>query len=221
MFIANAMPRSISAEAYRSIRTSIQYSSIDKKIKTIVVTSSLASEGKSTVSGNLAYVLSENNNKVLLIDCDLRKPSLHKKFQVSNEKGITDLLIGKCTQNEAVKVMEKGVHLITAGTIPPNPAEIVGSKALKDFIDEMVNDYDYIVIDTPPVLAVTDAQLLAAKCDGTVLVSRAKKSRNKFVKLAYNELQKVRANVLGSILNDSDMKQKYGYYKHYSSDIKK
>ena len=221
MFIANAMPRSISAEAYRSIKTSIQYSSIDKKIKTIVVTSSLASEGKSTVSGNLAYVLSENNNKVLLIDCDLRKPSLHKKFQVSNEKGITDLLIGKCTQNEVIKVMEKGVHLITAGTIPPNPAEIVGSKALKDFIDEMVNDYDYIVIDTPPVLAVTDAQLLAAKCDGTVLVSRAKKSRNKFVKLAYNELQKVRANVLGSILNDSDMKQKYGYYKHYSSDINK
>ena len=91
------MPRSISAEAYRSIRTSIQYSSIDKKIKTLVVTSSLASEGKSTISGNLAYVLSENNNKVLLIDCDLRKPSLHKKFKVSNEKGITDLLVNKYT----------------------------------------------------------------------------------------------------------------------------
>lgn len=221
MFIVQMMPRSISAEAYRSIRTSIQYSSIDKKIKTLVVTSSLASEGKSTISGNLAYVLSENNNKVLLIDCDLRKPSLHKKFKISNEKGITDLLVNKCTINEVVKVISKGVHLITAGTIPPNPAEIVGSKALKDFIDNMEDEYDYIVIDTPPVLAVTDAQLLAAKCDGTVLVSRAKKSRAKYVKLAYNELEKVRANVIGSILNESDMKQKYGYYKHYSSDIKK
>ena len=217
MFIVEMMPRSISAEAYRSIRTSIQYSSIDKKIKTLVVTSSLASEGKSTVSGNLAYVLSENNNKVLLIDCDLRKPSLHKKFQVSNEKGITDLLINKCTFNEAVKIMSKSVHLITAGTIPPNPAEIVGSKALKDFIDKIAKDYDYVVIDTPPVLAVTDAQLLAAKCDGTVLVVRAKRTKGRFIKAAYNELGKVRANLIGSILNDSDMKQKYGYYKHYAN----
>lgn len=218
MFIVSKMPRSISAESYRSIRTSINYSSVDRKIKTIVVTSSIAGEGKSTVSGNLACILSENKNKVLIIDCDLRKPSLHKKFKVSNEIGITDILVNKCTEKEAIMSVDKGVDLITAGTLPPNPAEVIGSNTLKRFIDEMALRYDYVVIDTPPVMAVTDAQLLAAKCDGTVLVVRAKKTKGKYVKSAYNELEKVRANIIGSILNGADLKQKYGYYKHYSED---
>lgn len=221
MFIANKMPRSISAESYRSIRTSINYSSVDKRIKTLVVTSSIAGEGKSTVSGNLAYVLSENKNKVLIIDCDLRKPSLHKKFKVSNEVGITDLLVDKCTEKEVIISVGEGVDLITSGTLPPNPAEVIGSNMLKKFIDEMSIRYDYIVIDTPPVMAVTDAQLLAAKCDGTILVVRAKKTKGKYIKHAYNELEKVRANIIGSILNGSDLKEKYGYYKHYSESSKK
>lgn len=214
MFVAKEMPRSVSAEAYRSIKTSINYSSADKVIKTIVVTSSIPAEGKSTIAGNLTFVLSENNHKVLLIDCDLRKPSLHKKFGVSSRNGITDLLIGDCKLEEGIKSINENIDLITSGTLPPNPVEIVGSNAFKEFIDKMSLSYDYIVIDTAPVLAVTDAQLLSVKCDGTLLVVRANKTRNNMLKRSYEELKKVGANLIGTILNDSESKGKYGYYKY-------
>ena len=134
MFVTKKMPMSLSAEAYRSLRTSIKFSSVDKPIKTIVVTSALIGEGKSTVAGNLAYTLNQDGAKVLVIDCDLRKPSMHCNFSVSNEEGLTDVLAGSYDLKSVIKKIEGSLFLITAGTTSPNPAEILGSKAMEDLI---------------------------------------------------------------------------------------
>ncbi|MDY3361902.1 MAG: CpsD/CapB family tyrosine-protein kinase [Clostridium celatum] len=215
MVISEEMPMSVSAEAYRTIRTNIKYSSIDKIRKTILVTSSLPGEGKSTVVGNLAFVLSENDTKVLVIDCDLRKPTIHKLFNTSRNRGLTDLLINKCNEEDVIKNISKSLDIITAGTRVPNPAEVVGSNKLKMLIDDMSFKYDYILIDSPPVLAVADAQMLAAKCDGTILVVRSNKTKEKIVRRSSMELKRVNADIIGTILNDHKLRKSYEYYKYY------
>lgn len=215
MFIYEDLPKSMSAESYNSIRTSIKYSSIDKNIKTIVVTSSIPGEGKSTVAGNIAMSLSRNGSRVLLIDCDLRKPSLHRKFKFSNEKGLTDLLIDKCDLKEVIQSYNYKLFVITAGTIPTNPSEIIGSKTMEDFIKSIYINYDYIILDTPPLLAVTDSQLLAGKSDATLFVVRSGKTKEKFILKAYKELTKVRANIIGSILNGYESKAVVEYHSYY------
>ena len=179
MFVTKKMPRSLSAEAYRSLRTSIKFSSADKPIKTIVVTSSLIGEGKSTVVGNLAYSLNQDGSRVLVIDCDLRKPSIHENFLLSNEKGLTDILVGKSDLKSVTKKIEESLFLITAGTIPPNPAEILGSKEMEDLIKELSINFDYIILDTPPILPVSDTLLLASKADATLIVVNARKTKEK------------------------------------------
>lgn len=216
MFVTKKMPRSLSAEAYRSLRTSIKFSSSDKLIKTIVVTSSLIGEGKSTVVGNLAYSLNQDGSRVLVIDCDLRKPSIHENFLLSNEKGLTDILVGKSDLKSVTKKIEDSLFLITAGTIPPNPAEILGSKEMEDLIKELSINFDYIILDTPPILPVSDTLLLASKADATLIVVKARKTKEKIVKESYSKLVEARANVIGTILNESDksLDNKYcGYYQ--------
>ncbi|WP_346899634.1 CpsD/CapB family tyrosine-protein kinase [Clostridium sp. UBA7503] len=220
MFIYNKMPHSISAESYKSIRTSLKYSSVDNTIKTIVITSSVPGEGKSTIAGNLALCLSESGNKVLIIDCDLRKPSLHKKFRLSNSKGITDCLIDKDNLKESIQEFTSELSVILSGTIPPNPAEILGSKTFERFLKNIGSIYDYIILDTPPLLAVTDASILAGKADATIIVVKYGKTREKDINLAYKELKKVNANVVGSILNSCDMKRTDSYYKYYPKEKK-
>lgn len=220
MFIYNKMPHSISAESYKSIRTSLKYSSVDKTIKTIVITSSVPGEGKSTIAGNLSLCLSESGNKVLIIDCDLRRPSLHKKFRLSNLKGITDCLIDKDNLKESIQEFTSDLSVISSGTIPPNPAEILGSKTFEGFLKNIGSIYDYIILDTPPLLAVTDASILAGKADATIIVVKYGKTREKDINLAYKELKKVNANVVGSILNSCDIKRTDSYYKYYTKEKK-
>lgn len=220
MFITSEMPKSISAEAYRSLRTSIKFSSVDKPIKTIVVTSSIPGEGKSTISGNLAITLSQSGARVLLIDCDLRKPSIHKKFRVLNDLGLTDILVDKCSLKDVIKKIDEYLFMITAGTIPPNPSEIVGSNSMEDLIKELSLSFDYIVMDTPPVIPVTDPLLLAAKSDATIIVVRARKTKEKIIRQAYDELIKVNSNIIGSILNDSETKTNNSYYEYYAEEDK-
>ena len=205
MFIVDKLPKSITAESYRSLRTNIQYSSIDKQVKTLVVTSSNAGEGKSTVAGNLAYTFFQSGKRVLIIDCDLRKPSLHKKFNVSNEVGLTDVLVGTSELNKVMQKIDDNLYLLTTGTLPPNPAEIIGSNTMENFLDECKINFDYIILDTPPILPVTDSKLLAIKADATVLVVRSEISKSKHVSQAFKELEKVNANVIGTILNDVEM----------------
>ena len=216
MFIVDKLPKSITAESYRSLRTNIQYSSIDKQVKTLVVTSSNAGEGKSTVAGNLAYTFFQSGKRVLIIDCDLRKPSLHRKFNVSNEVGLTDVLVGTSELNKVMKKIDDNLYLLTTGTLPPNPAEIIGSNTMENFLEECKINFDYIILDTPPILPVTDSKLLAIKADATVLVVRSEISKSKHVSQAFKELGKVNANVIGTILNDYDNSGERLYYRHES-----
>ena len=220
MFIVDKLPKSITAESYRSLRTNIQYSSIDKQVKTLVVTSSNAGEGKSAVAGNLAYTFFQSGKRVLIIDCDLRKPSLHRKFNVSNEVGLTDVLVGTSELNKVMKKIDDNLYLLTTGTLPPNPAEIIGSNTMENFLDECKINFDYIILDTPPILPVTDSKLLAIKADATVLVVRSEISKLKHVSQAFKELGKVNANVIGTILNDVEMRSEKLYYD-YSNKSKK
>lgn len=215
MLFIKENPKSLLSEKYRNLRTSIEYSSVDKKLQTIVITSSEKDEGKSTVSANLAYILAQGAKKVLIVDCDLRKPTVHKKFQVSNEIGLTEVLVEKVTLEEAIQKQEFGVDVLTSGMLPPNPAEIVDSKAVEALFEHFKTIYDYIIIDTPPVGIVTDGVVLAGKADGTILVVRANKTKDSSVIEGYNELKKVNANVLGTVINVVETpKDKYGYYGH-------
>lgn len=220
MFIVDKLPKSITAESYRSLRTNIQYSSIDKQVKTLVVTSSNAGEGKSTVSGNLAYTFFQSGKRVLIIDCDLRKPSLHRKFNVSNEVGLTDVLVGTSELNKVMKKIDDNLYLLSTGTLPPNPAEIIGSNTMENFLDECKINFDYIILDTPPILPVTDSKLLAIKADATVLVVRSEISKSKHVSQAFKELEKVNANVIGTILNDVEMHSEKLYYDYSAKNNK-
>lgn len=225
MLFIDKNPKSILAEKYRQLRTSIEYSSIDKKIKTIAITSSEMGEGKSTVAINLACTLGKANKKVIVIDCDLRKPTVHRKLELSNEKGITDYLLGKKELRNVIQCHKAGFHALTSGNLPPNPAEIVDSKSMEELISLLSEEYDYVVIDTPPVRVVTDGAVIAGKADGTLLVVRAEYAKEDSIKKGYEELKKVNANIMGTVLNaveDSHSSYKYdGYYSDEQGKKKK
>lgn len=213
MFIVEKEPKSIAAESYRTLRTNIQYSSFDKEYKVIVVTSSEQGEGKSTTSGNLALCMAQGDKKVVLIDCDLRRPSLHKKFKLSNLEGLSDIMIGKKDLNQVVNRYNKNLVLITSGKIPPNPSEMLSSKAMSNLLDNLKVDFDYIILDTPPVQAVTDSQILSTKADGTILVIRADRTRRESVQNAVSLLKKVNSHIIGTVLNGIETsRNKYYYY---------
>lgn len=214
MFVLEKQPKSVEAESYRILRTNIMYSSFDKKIKRILVTSSEPAEGKSTTSGNLALAFAQDEKKVILIDCDLRKPSLHKKFRISNNIGLSDVIIDRDKLNKCIQKRTEYLDILTAGKIPPNPSEMLGSQAMSSLLDELSNVYDVIILDSPPVLAVADAQILSTKVDGTVLVVRAEKTKKDTVLAAKGVLDKVNANILGTVLNGGD-KNKDNYYYYY------
>lgn len=213
MFIVDKKPKSITAEAYRTLRTNIQYSSFDKEVRVIVVTSSEAGEGKSTTAGNLAISFSQAQKKTIMIDCDLRKPSLHKKFRISNMVGLSDLLKGKESLKEAVHKYNDYLDILTSGKVPPNPSEMLGSHSMENLIERLKDEYDMIIIDSAPLQAVTDAQILSRKADGTILVVRAEKTKRDSVIQAKELLQKVDANILGVVLNGvENIRKKYYYY---------
>lgn len=213
MFIVEKEPKSIAAESYRTLRTNLQYSSFDKEYKVIVVTSSEPGEGKSTTAGNLAISLAQGEKKVILIDCDLRKPSLHKRFKVSNIMGLSDVLIGREVIETAGSKYKQNLTILTAGKIPPNPAEMLGSKAMTALLKELQQEFDYVILDTPPVQAVTDSQILSTKADGVILVVKAEMTKKESVQNSINLLKKVNAHIIGTVLNGVDNKRnKYYYY---------
>lgn len=216
MFIIEKDPNSVASESYKTLRTNIQYSSFDKEYKTIVVTSSVPGEGKTNTVGNLALAFSQGEKKVLLIDCDLRKPALHKRFKVSNSMGLSDVLIGKETLDNVVYRRNGNLDILTSGKIPPNPSEMLGSKAMSEFLKEASIYYDTIILDAPPVLAVSDAQILSTKVDGTIVVVKAEKTRKEEVQNSINQLRKVNATIIGTVLNgvDNSRNKHYYYYGH-------
>ena len=216
-FVVERKPKSVVSEAYRTLRTNIQYSSFDKKMQTILITSAEAAEGKSTVSGNLALTFAQNDSKVIIIDCDLRKPSVHKNFKISNRIGLSELLLGKAELQEAVQQRNDNLFVLTSGKIPPNPSEMLASSVMTNLIGKLRKEYDVIILDSAPVGAVTDPQILSTKVDGTILVTRAERTKRDIVLEAKNSLEKVGANLIGCVLHGvENTKGKYYYY--YGSD---
>lgn len=213
MFIVEKEPKSIAAESYRTLRTNIQYSSFDKEYKVIVITSSEPGEGKSTTAGNLALCMAQGDKKVILVDCDLRRPSIHKKFKVSNLAGLSDVIIGKSDLSKVMHRYNKNLVLLTSGKIPPNPSEMLSSKSMENLLEKLRENFDYVILDTPPVQEVTDSQILSTKADGTILVVRAERTKKESVNNAINLLKKVNANIIGTVLNGTDLsRSKYQYY---------
>ena len=198
MFVMEKAPKSIDAEAYRSLRSNIEYSSFDNEYRVIVVTSSVPGEGKSTTSGNLAIALAQSGNSVLLVDCDMRKPSIHKKF-----KRLFEEVANKYNEN---------LTIITAGKIPPNPSEMLASRSMTAFIEEMKKEFKYIILDTPPLQAVTDAQVLSTKADGVLLVIRAGSTKREMVLNSVDLIKKVQGKVIGTVLNGVENKKNNYYY---------
>ena len=199
-FTVEDRPKSIVAEAYKTLRTNIQYSSFDKEIKTIAVTSAEMAEGKSTVARNIALTFAQSEKKVILIDCDLRNPSVHENFKVSNLVGISEVLLGSAILEESVQKHNDNLYFLTSGKIPPNPSEMLASLAMTELIEKLKEEYDIIVLDTTPLQVVTDAQILSVKVDGTILVVRAAITKKDVVIEAKNLLDKVGANIIGTVL---------------------
>ncbi|MCM8711384.1 CpsD/CapB family tyrosine-protein kinase [Clostridium sp. SYSU_GA19001] len=212
-------PKSAAAEAFRTLRTNIQFSSLDEELKTIVVTSTQPGEGKSTVVSNLAITMAQTGKKVLLIDCDLRKPTIHKKLGISNQDGLTSLLSKEKSAEEVIKASSiPNFYVLTSGPIPPNPAELLGSKRFKALIKELGEVFNVILLDAPPVLAVTDAQLLSTFCSGVVFVAGYGQAEKHAIVRAKELIDKVGGKILGVVINKIPAKSKSYYY--YSYDYK-
>lgn len=205
------------SEQYRTIRTNIQFSSVDYDVKTLMVTSSGPGEGKSTTAANLAVVFAQQGKRVLLVDADMRKPTVHYTFNHTNSIGLTSVLTRQLTIDKAVKESaEKNLFVLTSGPIPPNPAELLSSQMMKQFFKEAQEYFDLIVFDTPPLLAVTDAQLLANKCDGTVLVVSSGKTQNDMLLKAKELLDSAQSKLLGVVLNNKKI-ENTNYYYYYGT----
>lgn len=211
-------PKSPISEAYRTLRTNVLFSSVDEQLKAIVITSSGPGEGKTTSSANLAVVLSQGDKKVLLMDCDLRKPKVHKMFKLSNQSGLSNILVGEAEFDSTVHKTEiENLHVLTSGIRPPNPSELLSSSKMKSFLRGLREKYDFIILDTPPVIMVTDAQILSQYADGSILVVSSGEAEREAVIQAKKLLEKVAAKIIGVILNKLDTSRKghYGYYYQY------
>lgn len=218
MLIVEKNSKSISAEAYKTLRTNIQYSSFDKEIKTILVTSTIPGEGKSTIAGNLALSFAQQDKKVLVIDCDLRKPSLHKIFKLSNLKGLSDIIVGNSDLEKAMYNYKDNFDILTSGKIPPNPSEILASNAMTALLEKLKTKYDIIIIDSAPLQAVTDAQIISNKVDGTLLVIRAGVTKREAILQAKELLNQVNAKILGVVLNGVENNSEKHYYYYGSKE---
>lgn len=219
--ITHEQTKSPISEAYRTLRTNVQFTSVDSKTKKILITSSGPREGKSTTVANLAVSMAQAGKSVLIVDADLRNPTMHKLFELSNLEGLSVSLVqDKDYKNYIQETRVPGVRVLTGGPIPPNPAELVGSMRMKGLIEEVSSQYDVVLIDTPPVIAVTDAAILAQEVDGVILVLASGEVNKEYAQRAKDQLDKVGAKILGAVLNKADMKSSeyYYYYYYHGSD---
>ncbi|WP_265605956.1 CpsD/CapB family tyrosine-protein kinase [Bacillus velezensis] len=205
--------KSLVAEQYRTIRTNIEFSSVQTHLRSILVTSSVPGEGKSFSAANLAAVFAQRGKKVLLVDADLRKPTIHETYQLENVQGLTNVLVGNASLGETVqKTLIDNLYVLTSGPTPPNPAELLSSKAMGELIQEMYSRYSLVIFDSPPLLAVADGQILANQTDGSVLVVLSGKTKMDTVQKARDALQQSKAKLLGALLNKKKIKKT----EHYS-----
>jgi capsular exopolysaccharide synthesis family protein len=226
--IVHTSPKSTRAEAFRQLRTNIQFIEAAEGRKSIVLTSSIPSEGKSSTIANLAIAMADTGAKVLLIDCDLRKPKMHKYFSIEGAVGLTNLLIGQVKPNDVIQRWgRKNLDLLPAGQVPPNPSELLGSEAMKKFLIKAEKDYDVVLIDSAPLLPVTDAAILSKLTGGVALVVAVGKTTKPQLSAALGHVENVGGRVLGFIMNKIPTKgvdayryrysYKYGSYGNYGA----
>jgi capsular exopolysaccharide synthesis family protein len=224
--LTHSAPKSPVSEAYRTLRTNIQFSNLDNPIQTMLVTSAGPGEGKSTTVANLAITFSQMGTKTILLDTDFRRPIIHSIFGMEKEPGVTNYLAEKATLERIIrKTSVENLDVITCGLIPPNPSELLASEKMKEFVAELKKIYQMILFDTPPVIAVTDAVVLSLLLDGVVLVASAGQTSHQGLARAKALLENVDAKIMGAVLNKIEAKTAYGsyhyyYYYHYYGDRK-
>lgn len=218
--VAYTEPKSAASEAYRTLRTNIQFASPDKPVHTILATSTSPDDGKSTTIANLAITFAAAGSPTVLVDADLRRPHLHKIFELSNDYGLTTLVtsMARSKDGESPKLPLQdtrvdNLKVLTSGPVPPNPAEILASQRMAEILALLRSGAEYVLIDTPPIIAVTDAAVLSSRVDGVLLVVNAGKTRRDLAIKARDMLRQVNANILGVVLNNAKIdKSAYEYY---------
>jgi capsular exopolysaccharide synthesis family protein len=207
-------PRAPAAEAYRTLRTNLMFSSLDKPLHTLVITSPVPGEGKSTALANLAVTLAQSGHETIIVDCDLRKPTQHELWRLDNTQGLTTMLLDEAALADPA-VQAVGVdhlHVLTSGPLPPNPADVLVSRRMDQAIEALKARAEYVLFDVPPALAVTDAALLGMKVDGLLLVLRAGTSRRDHAARAKEELERVNVPLVGTVLINAPRDSAVGNY---------
>lgn len=209
-------PRSSLAEAYRQLRTSILLSTAGHAPKSLLITSSLPSEGKTTTAINTAISLAQTGAKVLIIDADMRRPRLHSVFNVSNAEGLSTILSSELNGNEILDVIQKEettkLYLLPSGPVPPNPAELIGSEQMAKLLGLLQNNFTHVVVDSPPIASFTDGVLIASMVDGVILVVNSGKSSRQIVRRSRQLLQDIGAKIFGVVLNNVNLRSQDNYY---------
>jgi len=207
-------PRSPAAEAYRTLRTNLTFAALDKPIETLVVTSAAPDEGKSTVLANLAVTMAQGERRVILLDADLRRPGLHEIFGSANERGLTTMIVEETALDDPplIDVGVGNLWLVPSGPLPPNPADILGSRRMEEAIAALKARADVVLIDAPPVVAVTDAVVLGTKVDGVLLVVCAGRTRREHAQRARELLERVHVRIVGAVLNNAPLGITLGGY---------
>ncbi len=218
--IAESDPKSPASEAYRTLRTNIQFAGLDRPCRSIVITSASVGEGKTTTVANFGVVAAQAGSRVCLVDSDLRRPALHRLFGVENKRGLTTALIeGVPFVEVAQPTSIPNLSIVTSGPRPPNPAEVVGSKRMRELVEAAGSDFDLILFDTPPVISVSDGVTLSAQCDGVILVIRVGTIPHDVARRAAEQIEAVKGRILGVLLNSLDLRRDgyyyYNYYRYY------
>ena len=216
--VTKLQPTGVASEAYRAIRTNLLYAFVDNPPKVIALTSAGPREGKSTTCTNLGVILAQAGQRTLILDCDLRKPTMHRIFGLRNLYGIVDVLVGERSLQEVWNEPVEGLKVVPVGTVPRNPAEILGTRRFSEFLASVREDFDYVLIDTPPIGLVTDAAIVAVRGDGVLLVLDAQNTRKRAVRQAMRSLETVGANVLGTVMNNVNASRNEYYYKRQYYD---
>ena len=206
---------SMAAESYRSLRTNISLSQVDNPLRTLLVTSCVPREGKSTTAANLGVTFALAQKKVLIIDADLRRPILHRLFGIPNAQGLTHALSDTVEYDQVFTPTKiANLWVVTCGIIPPNPSELLGSQKMRAFLERAKQHFDMVLLDSPPISSLADASVLGSIVDGVLFVVKVNMANRELVQKAKDQLDTVGANIIGVVLNDVDVK-KDGYYKYY------